>query len=335
MSEPAPAQAERPEPRIHVAPSPHLSSTATTQWMMLDVLIGLLPVMAMAAYFFGLYAFMQVGICVVSCMAFEALFNGLRGRSASVLDGSAAVAGAILGLSLPWNAPWYAGVVGALVAIAVAKLLFGGLGHNIFNPAMVGRTFVMISFSVSIGSAAYVAADAPMEVVTQASPLSIAKEAAAAAELPDLWAMFIGNVNGSLGETSSLACLIGGLWLILRRSAAWRTPAGSIVGLAAVSLIAQLIDPQSLTMLQHLVGGAFLFGAFFIATDPVTSPVTPRGQWIFGIGYGVLVFLIRQYSAYPEGVAFAILLMNALAPLINRWTIPTPVGGPAPAPVKK
>ncbi len=335
MSEPAPAQADPPKPQLHVAPSPHLASTATTGGMMLDVLIGLLPVTVMAAYYFGLHALIQVGICVGSCMIFELMFNAMRGKPASILDGSAAVAGAILGLSMPWNAPWYAGVVGSLVAMGIGKIIFGGLGQNIFNPAMVGRTFVMISFSVSIGSAAYVVHDAPMEVVTQASPLSVAKEAAGAADLPGLWALFIGNVNGSLGETCSLACIIGGLWMVLRRSAAWRTPAGSVLGLAVISLIAQLIDPQSLTMLQHLVGGAFLFGAFFIATDPVTSPVTPRGQWIFGIGYGVLVFLIRQYSAYPEGVAFAILLMNALTPLINRWTIPTPVGGPAPALVKK
>lgn len=320
-------------PDLHVAASPHLSaaSTSTTR-MMIDVLIGLAPVMVMAIVVFGWYAVVQVGLAVVACLVFEALFLLWRGRRITLADGcAAAVTGAILGMSLPWSAPWYVAVVGSAVAIGIGKIVFGGLGQNIFNPAMVGRAFVMISFASALSGAAYVydGQGAPFELITQATPLSAAKEAAAAAQMPGLWALFIGNVNGSLGETSALACLIGGIYLCVRRTASWEIPAGSVVGLIIIAAINQMLG-GTLTVAQHLLGGAFLFGALFIATDPVSSPITPRGKWIFGLGFGALVMLIRIFANYPEGVVFAILLMNAMTPLINRWTIPTPVGGPVP-----
>ena len=318
-------------PTLHVAPSPHLAGPATTRGMMIDVLIGLAPLLAAAVYFFGRFAVFQVVLCVASCLVFESIFTMMRHRRCSIFDGSAAVTGAILGLSLPWSAPWYVGVIGSLVAIGAAKMLFGGLGQNIFNPAMVGRAFVMISFGVAVAAPAYVftgQGTAPLEIVTQATPLT-----AGVGHMPDWLALFLGNVNGSLGETSALACLVGGLYLIVRRSASWRIPAGAILGLAAVAGLGQLANPAGLTVVQHLLGGAFLFGAFFIATDPVTCPVTPRGQWVFGVGFALFVYLIRTFAGYPEGVLFAILLMNMVTPLINRWTIPRPVGGPVP--VKK
>ncbi|NHZ73159.1 MAG: RnfABCDGE type electron transport complex subunit D [Nitrospirae bacterium] len=322
------AQKEAPiEPRLQVAPGPHLSSSGlTTQRLMVDVLIALIPVMAMALYLFRWFAVLQVGICVVSCLAVEVLTSLWRGSRPSLQDTSAIVTGVILGLSLPWSAPWYVGVVASVVAIGFGKAVFGGLGQNIFNPAMVGRAFVMISFASSLGATAYVRSGATLEILTQATPLTAAKELSGS--VPGIWTLFVGNANGSLGETSVLACLVGGLYLCLRRSAVWLIPVSLIASAAVVAGIANLLMPETpLTVLQHLTSGALVFSAFFIATDPVTSPLTGRGQVIFGAGLGALVVVIRLFSNYPEGVVFAVLLMNAVVPLINRVTIPKPLGG--------
>jgi electron transport complex protein RnfD len=299
--------------------------------MMADVLVALLPVVAMALWHFRWYAILQVAASVGACVLAEALFAMLRGRPAQLGDLSAVVTGAILGLSLPWSAPPYVGVVGGFVAIGVAKAAYGGLGQNIFNPAMVGRAFVMISFASVLGATAYVRPDSTLEIVTQATPLTAARDAAAS--VPQLWPLFVGNVNGSLGETSALACLLGGLYLVARRSAPWQIPVAVVLGAAVVAGIADLVRPESpLTTLHHLVAGALLFGAVYIATDPVTSPLTPGGRWLYGGGIGALVIVIRLFSNYPEGVVFAVLLMNAAVPLINRWTIPDPLGHAARAP---
>jgi electron transport complex protein RnfD len=325
---PAVAQKEAPvEPGLQVAPGPHLSSTGlTTRRLMVDVLIGLLPVFGMALYLFRWFAVLQVGICVVSCLLVEAITSLWRGSRPSLHDTSAIVTGVILGLSLPWSAPWYVGIVASVVAIGFGKAAFGGLGQNIFNPAMVGRAFVMISFASSLGATSYVRSGAPLEILTQATPLTAAKELSGS--IPGLWALFLGNANGSLGETSVLACLLGGLYLCLRRSAVWQIPVSMIASAAVVAGIANLLMPETpLTVLQHLTSGALVFSAFFIATDPVSSPLTGRGQVIFGAGIGVLVVVIRLFSNYPEGVVFAVLLMNAIVPLINRVTIPEPLGG--------
>jgi len=325
-------EASRPSPELHVAPGPHLSSHSfTTRRMMLDVLLGLVPVVGMALVVFRWYAVLQIGICVASCLVAESLFASWRGRRAPLADLSAAVTGVILGLSLPWSAPWYVGVVASFVAIGLGKAVFGGLGQNVFNPAMVGRAFVMISFASVMGATSYVRSDAVFEVLTQATPLTAAKEAVGS-ELPGLWLMFLGNTNGSLGETSVLACLLGGLYLCWRRAASWEVPLSVLLGAAATAGLANLLNPNAtLTVLHHLLGGALVFGAFFIATDPVTSPLTLRGKVVFGVGVGVLVVVIRLLSNYPEGVVFAVLLMNAMVPLINRWMVPRPFGGPLPA----
>jgi electron transport complex protein RnfD len=327
----APAGGEEPPAphRLEVAPAPHLSSTAqTTRSMMVDVLIGLAPVVLMALWIFRWHAVVQIGICTLSCLAAEAAFMSWRGRRATLGDCSAVVTGVILGLSLPATAPWYVGVVAGGVAIGLGKVVFGGLGQNIFNPAMVGRAFVMICFPAALGAGAYVFASGDMEIVTQATPLTVAKQLG---ERTPLWPLFLGTVNGSVGETSALACLLGGLWLCIRRSASWEIPAGIIGSVVVLGGIANLVDPDTpMTVLHHLLGGSLLFGAFFIATDPVSSPIAPRGKLIFGIGIGAFVLLIRSFSGYPEGVMFAVLLMNSLVPLINRWTIPVPLGGPVP-----
>lgn len=322
------AEAAAPEPELQVAPSPHLPAGPSTRTMMRDVLIGLLPVVIMAVYVFQWYAVKQMLICAVTCIAAEAAFTAMRRRPLGIGDLSAGVTGLILGLSLPWSAPWYAGFIASVVAIGIGKVLFGGLGQNIFNPAMVGRAFALIAFPAALGASAYLRAGEAIDVLTRATPLTAAKQAGVSTELLDL---FAGTTNGSLGETSAAACLLGGLYLCLRRSASWEIPAGTLVAVAVLAGLGDLgSGDQTWTVSHHLLGGALLFGAFYIATDPVTSPLTPRGKWLFGAGFGSLVLLIREFSGYPEGVMFAVLLMNSVAPLINRWTIPRPVGGPVP-----
>ncbi|MCA9412320.1 MAG: RnfABCDGE type electron transport complex subunit D [Candidatus Omnitrophica bacterium] len=327
-AEPKPPSAEpvsRDTPRFSIASSPHLlDSSRSTQGMMVDVLIGLAPVLLVSLIVFRSYALLQVGLCVVSCLVFEALCAGMRGRSLPLWDGSAAVTGVILGLSLPWSAPWYIAVIGSAVAIGLAKWVFGGLGYNLFNPAMVGRAFVMLSFAREMGTSAYVRADASLDAVTTATPLAAAKMESV---MPDLWLLFVGIHNGSLGETSALACLMGGVYLCIRRTASWEIPAGVILSAAVFAGLASGIGLSPLSWFHHLLSGSLLFGAFFIATDPVSSPLIPKGKWIFGAGVGFFIILIRVFSGYPEGVMFAVLLMNAAVPLINRLTRPVPLGG--------
>jgi electron transport complex protein RnfD len=327
-----------PENRpVRLAPSPHLADTLfTTRRMMIEVLIGLVPVMVMAVVVFGWYAVVQVGICMLCCVATEAIAAWMRGKPSTVGDYSAAVTGIILGLSLPWSAPWYVAVIGSVVAIGLGKAVFGGLGYNIFNPAMVGRAFVMLSFAKELGASAYQVIDAQLPVLTQATPLTVAKQFAGqlqvqAESAPGLWALLIGQVNGSLGETSALALALGGLYLCVRRVASWEIPLGIFVTAFLFVALTHWSNLTPFTPLQHLIAGSLMFGAFFIATDPVTSPLTPWGKFLFGVGIGALVVVIRVFSGYPEGVMFAVLLMNAAVPLINRWTIPRPFGGPVPA----
>jgi len=326
---------------LGVAPSPHVGQPwQTTRGMMIDVLVGMVPVMIMAVIVFHWYAVVQVGLCAIACVVTEAVLQKIMGKPSSVGDYSAAVTGAILGLSLPAAAPWYVGVIASVVAIGLGKVAFGGLGFNLFNPAMVGRAFVMLSFASHLGASAYVVTNAP-SVLSQATPLTIAKQFAAdwaagrvvPGALPhelrqaeQFWPLFIGQVNGSLGETSALALLIGGLYLCLRRAASWQIPAGVLLAGFICAALAHGTHLSPFTALNHLISGSFLFGAFFIATDPVTSPLMAKGKFIFGLGIGLLTVFIRLFSGYPEGIMFAVLLMNGLVPLLNRWTIPRPLG---------
>jgi Na+-translocating ferredoxin:NAD+ oxidoreductase subunit D len=313
-------------PLIHVAPSPHIASTsATTTRMMMDVLIALFPIVCMSVYLFQWYAVKQLAVCLVCCLGAEMLFVAMRGRRATLTDCSAAVTGIILGLSLPASAPAYVGAIASFVAIGIGKVVFGGLGMNIFNPAMVGRAFVMISFANLMGASAYEKPTLGIDAMTGATPLTALKQAGSMVPLNE---MFWGFTNGSIGETSALLCLIGGAYLCIRKTACWEIPAGILVSVFVFAGLADLAGPCSgYLVLHHFLGGALLFGAFFIATDPVTSPVTPKGRFYFGIGIGFLIMIIRLFSGYPEGVMFAVLLMNALTPLLNRWTIPKTLGG--------
>ncbi|EKD26965.1 MAG: hypothetical protein ACD_79C00952G0003 [uncultured bacterium] len=310
----------------HVAPSPHIfDKSFTTRKMMLDVLLALIPVVIASYLVFKSYILNQILISIAGCLLSEYLFNKMRGYKANLTDLSCVVTAIILALSLPWSSPWYVTLVASITAIGFGKVVFGGLGQNIFNPAMVGRAFVMICFPVSLGAGAFVAANSDILAISQATPLTIYKQSGTLTVLKDL---FIGNVNGSLGETSALACLIGGAYLCIKRTASWEIPASILLSVSLFSIIHQILMPSvQFGILHHLLSGALMFGAFFIATDPVTSPLTPKGKFIFGFLLGFLIMVIRIFSGYPEGFMFALLLMNAITPLINRLTIPKPVGG--------
>ena len=312
-------------PVIQVGHSPHLSDTSfTTQRMMTDVLIALVPVVGMSIYMFQLYAVKQMFICLVTCLAAETIFIKMRSRSFTLSDCSAAVTGIILGLSLPVTAPWYVGVIASVVAIGIGKVIFGGLGMNLFNPAMVGRAFVMIAFAGVMAASGYENLHIGIDALTQATPLNAFKQMGISTPLKDL---FFGFTNGSPGEISALACLIGGAFLCIRRTASWEIPAGIIAMVLIMGGLAEFMGTASdWTVLHHLFSGSLLFGAFFIATDPVTSPLTAKGKFIFGAGIGFFIMVLRLFSGYPEGVMFAVLLMNALTPLINRWSIPKAMG---------
>lgn len=309
---------EKTEIELVVAASPHVvNSSLSTRIMMMDVLIALSPVIGMAIYVYGLHAAKQILICVSVCLISEFVFVSMRKKALTLTDFSALITGVILGLSLPAPAPWYVGVVASVTAIGIGKTLFGGLGMNIFNPAMVGRAFVMIAFASVMAASGYIDKTLAIDAMTMATPLNAFKQAGVTISYDTL---IFGKINGSPGEVSSIACIIGGLYLCIRRTASWQIPAGM---LSTVLILGFLVDitgvQQGWTAIHHLFSGALLFGAFFIATDPVTSPLTPKGKFIFGVGTGTIVMIIRLFSGYPEGVMFAILLMNSITPLIDRW----------------
>jgi electron transport complex protein RnfD len=316
---------EKKGPVIHVSPSPHiLDAGVNTRRVMLDVIISLIPVIAVSLYLFRFYAVKQIAICTASCVCAELIFIRMRGKSITINDFSAAVTGIILAFSLPPSMPWFIGVIGSFAAIGLGKMVYGGLGMNIFNPAMVGRAFVIVAFTGILGSNAYSNLSGVTDAVSGATPLTALKYSGVHTALP---AMFWGNIPGSLGETSVVACLLGGLYLIYKKAASWEIPVSVICTIAIIAGIADIVgDHSGVFFYHHMFGGATMFGAFFIATDPVTSPLTFIGKVCFGIGVGFLTMIMRLYSGYPECFMFAVLLMNAITPLINRLSVPKPMG---------
>jgi len=321
---------ETKTPNIEVSTSPHLADPkGTTRRIMYDVLIGLVPAVVLSVVIFQWHSAVHLGICIVTCMATEWACQRMRGRRATLEDGAAIITGVILGLSLPASCPIFVPILGSIAAIALGKMVFGGLGCNLFNPAMVGRAFVMLSFAALLGSSSYVIGSdvTDIEVLTQATPLAIAKATATDIWSEGIWPLFLGHTNGSLGETSALMLLLGGIYLCVRRVAAWEIPAAMLAAMLVLGQLFYWMDLTKFSGIYQICSGAAMLGAFFIATDPVTSPMSFKGKVIYGAGIGVLTIIMRVFSGYTEGVMFAVLLMNAAGPLLNRWTIPVPLGG--------
>lgn len=291
--------------KLLVSPSPHVRDTDTTEKIMFAVLIALLPVVAAAIYFFRWDAVRVLLLSAGSAVATETIWQRLRRKPIRIGDGSALITGVLLALSLPPTIPSWMVIVGSAFAIAIGKQVFGGLGHNPFNPALVGRAFMLASFSQAMTKWTL-----PIDGVSAATPLALG---AAVSRVPDL---FFGSVAGSLGETSALAILLGGIYLFYKGVIDYRIPVSICATVTVFALLAGE-DP-----IFHLLAGSVLFAAVYMATDMVTSPITKPGRWIFGVGVAVIIMLIRIWGGYPEGVTFAILLMNAATPLINRWTRP-------------
>jgi electron transport complex protein RnfD len=291
-----------------VSSSPHIRSEETVQRIMLDVIIALLPATAASVYFFGMRALAITLVSVAAAVAAEAAIQKIRNKPVTVNDGSAVITGLLLALTLSPAMPLWMVAVGAVAAIGIGKQVYGGLGSNPFNPALVGRAFLVVTFPVHMTTWIN-----PIDGVTSATPLGLLKMEGTATGYTEL---FIGNVGGSLGETSALLLILGGLYLLYRGIIDWRIPV-FYIGTVGVMTAVLGQDP-----VFHLLAGGLMLGAFFMATDMVTTPVTRTGKIVFGIGAGILVVLIRLYGGYPEGVLFSILLMNTFTPIIDKYTRP-------------
>lgn len=296
--------------KLHLSVSPHIHSGITTQRIMLDVLISLLPATVAGCVLFGLNALAVVAVCILAAVASECIFNLLTKREQTVGDLSAVVTGLLLALNLPANIPLWQAAVGSVFAIILVKCVFGGIGHNIVNPAITARVFMLIAF----GTMTKAAFPAGVDTASSATPLTQLAEG----KSPALTDLFLGNIGGAIGETCALALLIGGIYLLVRRVISWHIPVAFIGTVFVFSLVLEGFDVT--VALSWILSGGLFLGAFFMATDYVTSPATPWGQVIFGLGAGLITVLIRFYGNYPEGVSFAILLMNILNPYIESWT---------------
>lgn len=323
---------------LTISNAPHIHAKDTTQSLMNDVIFALLPALVASVYFFGTGAIIVTLVSVASCVLFEFLIQKyiLKGP-VTITNGSAIVTGLLLAFNLPSNIPVYIIIIGSLVAIGIAKMTFGGLGNNPFNPALVGRVFLLISFPVKMTSwpvpngfhTGY--ADA----VTGATPLAFVKEGIKNGEslsglmdkVPTHMQMFYGHMGGSMGEVAAVALLLGLVYMLIRKTITWHIPVSVLGSVAIFTGILWLIDPsKNADPLFHLLTGGVMLGAIFMATDYVTSPMTHKGMILYGILIGVITVIIRVFGSYPEGVSFAILIMNAFVPLINLTMKPKRFG---------
>ena len=312
-----------------VAPAPHMHNPHSTQSLMRDVLIALVPALAVSVWVYGLSVLYVTAIAVASCVLVEYLIQKFLIKGAStVCNLSAVVTGVLLAFNLPSNIPWWIIVIGAVVAIGVAKMTFGGLGHNPFNPALVGRVFLLIAYPVQMTSFPQPADS--VDAFAGATPLAALKSHAIEVGDVNLLNMFAGVMPGSMGEIAAAALLVGGLYMLWRRVITWHIPVAVLGSMAAFAFIVALAQGggEAIYALPafHLLAGGAMLGAIFMATDYVTSPMTPKGMIIYGVGIGVITMVIRMWGAYPEGMSFAILLMNAVTPLINKYVKPRRFG---------
>lgn len=306
---------------LHVSSSPHVRSKVSTDGIMKTVLLALLPTTLFGIYNFGLHALLLILVCMATCVATEAVYEKIVNKKSTIKDCSALVTGLLLALNLPPKAPWWIAVVGGIFAILVVKQLFGGLGQNFMNPALGARCFLLLSFTSQMTSFVY-------DGVTGATPLAQLK----AGNTVNTMDMLIGRIPGTIGETSVIAIVIGAIFLILMGVIDLRIPGTYIVTFVIfIGIFGHIanpdvgfFDPQYIT--AHLCGGGLMLGAWFMATDYVTSPITPKGQYVYGIILGVLTGLFRLFGGSAEGVSYAIIISNLLVPLIERVTLPKPFG---------
>ena len=328
--------------KLLVSPSPHIHSGDSIEKNMYRVILALVPALIASVIFFGWSALLLTLISIVACVAVEYLISRfmLKQDGSSVADGTAIITGLLLGLNLPAGLPWWIVVIGAVVAIGLGKMAFGGLGCNIFNPALLGRVFLLVSFpqqmttwprpaEVMAPLQNAITSASGMDAVSSATPLAMMKGIAqgnpdySSEMLSSLRDLFLGQIGGSLGEVSAIALLIGGIYLLVRKVITWEIPVSIIGTVLVFSGIMHLVNPALyVNPLYHLLGGGLLLGAIFMATDYSTSPMTRSGQIIYGIAIGVITMLIRLFGSYPEGMSFAILVMNAFTPMINRFSQP-------------
>ena len=306
---------------LHVSSSPHIRSKVTTDYLMKMVIVALMPATVAGVCFFGWKALLLVCLSVATCVATEGIYETLMHKPLTIWDGSAVITGLLLGLNLPASAPWWIPVIGGVFAILIVKQLFGGLGQNFMNPALGARCFLLLSFTSQMTSFVY-------DGVTGATPLAQLK----AGNTVNTMDMLIGRIPGTIGETSVIAIVIGAIFLILMGVIDLRIPGTYIVTFVIfVGIFGHIanpdvgfFDPQYIT--AHLCGGGLMLGAWFMATDYVTSPITPKGQFVYGIILGVLTGLFRLFGGSAEGVSYAIIISNLLVPLIERVTLPKPFG---------
>ena len=313
--------------KLIVSSSPHVRSALTTQRIMLDVVIALLPAVAASIALFRLKALWLILVCCLAALGTEALFQLIAKREQTIMDGSALVTGLLLGLSLHANVPLWQAAIGAIFAISVVKLCFGGLGKNFANPAITGRIFMLVAFAEAAGGAyshKTVLENSASVIETMATPLNKINDASAK-YLPALKDMFLGtgNCGGAIGEVCKLALLIGFAYLLIRRVISWHA---TVTYVGTAFLLSWILSGNITYATYHLLGGSLLFAAIFMVTDYVTTPINKVGKLVFGFGCGLITVLIRFFGAYPEGVSFAILFMNILTPYIEKWTKRRPLG---------
>lgn len=325
-------------PTTIISASPHVHSSRTSKKLMYDVLIALSPAFLVSIYVFGIGALLVTAVAVAACVFFEFIIQKYILKTVlTITDGSALVTGVLLAFNLPSNLPVWMIIVGSLVAIGIAKSSFGGLGFNIFNPALVGRVFLLISFPVQMTSwpTAIENQGKLVDAVTGATPLGIVKEGlqmgetitSLASQIPSNMDLLIGITGGSLGEISAFALVLGGIYLLIRKVISWHIPVSMLGSIALITGVFWLVNPDLYASpLFHILTGGVLLGAFYMATDLVTSPMTRKGMVVFAVGIGVITVVIRLFGAYPEGVSFAILIMNAFVPLINTYFKPRRFG---------
>ena len=303
--------------KLRLSVSPHIHSGRSTAGIMRDVVIALAPAAIAGTVIFGFRALLVIAVCIVSCLLCEALFNLIVKKEQTVGDLSAVVTGLLLALNLPANIPIWQCVVGSVFAIVVVKCLFGGIGCNLVNPAITARVFMLVSF----GSMTKAAFPTIVDTVSSATPLAVEGGPASVG----LFDLFFGLTGGAIGETCAVALLIGFVYLLVRKVISWHIPVSFVGTVFVLSLFMEGFD--FMAALAAVLSGGLLIGAIFMATDYVTSPPTPAGKLVFGLGAGLLTFLIRYFGLYPEGVSFAILLMNILTPYIESWTKHKVFGG--------